>query len=160
MTAPRVTTPSHNLDMHILVFVTYLSKLFTMSTNLNSPQPSSSSVDILILGAGWTSTFLIPLLKEQKVEYAATTRSGRDNTLNFTFDPQSTDDKPFRVLPNAHTVVITFPIYGAGGSARLLTLYQETHPDANARFIQLGSSGIYDVGMSLTFWATGKSCIG
>ncbi|KAK0508774.1 hypothetical protein JMJ35_009050 [Cladonia borealis] len=34
-----------------------------------SPPPSSttpSSVDILILGAGWTSTFLIPLLTEKK----------------------------------------------------------------------------------------------
>jgi hypothetical protein len=146
--------------MQIFGLVTYLSNLFTMSTNLVSPHPSSSSVDILILGAGWTSAFLIPLLKEQKVEYAATTRSGHDNTLTFTFDPQSNDAQPFRVLPNAHTVLITFPIYGAGGSARLLKLYQETHPDTSARFIQLGSTGIYDVSQTSKFWAISKSCIG
>lgn len=120
-----------------------------MSSYLISPNVTPSSVYFLILGAGWTSTFLIPLLKEQKIEYAATSRSGHDNTLKFTFDPQSSDSQPFRALPNAHTVLITFPIYGTGGSKRLLELYKDTHPDAKAHFIQLGSTGIYDVGLPI-----------
>ena len=39
-------------------------------------QPIPKEVDVLILGAGWTSTFLIPLLEEEKLSYAATTRDG------------------------------------------------------------------------------------
>ena len=34
-------------------------------------------VDLLILGAGWTSSFLIPLLKERNFTFAATTTDGR-----------------------------------------------------------------------------------
>ncbi|KAF8582993.1 hypothetical protein K439DRAFT_1653593 [Ramaria rubella] len=106
--------------------------------------PSASSVDLLILGAGWTSNFLIPLLKERKINYASTSRSGHGDTLKFVFDPNSPDNQPFQVLPNAGTVLITFPIYGLGGSKHLLEHYHETHPNAEAHFIQLGSTGIYD----------------
>ena len=66
-------------------------------------------VDLLILGAGWTSTFLIPLLTHKKIKYAATTRNGRDNTIRFQFDPELSDPAPFNVLPEAETVLITFP---------------------------------------------------
>lgn len=107
--------------------------------------PVPTPVDFLILGAGWTSNFLIPLLKERKIPFAATSRSGHDKTLKFTFDPHSTTSDPFDILPNASTVLITFPIYGAGGSKRLLEFYKETHPEAVPHFIQLGSTGIYDV---------------
>ena len=58
-------------------------------------------LDLLILGAGWTSTFLIPLCKERGVSYAATSRGGRDDTIAFEFDPHSVDPAPFQSLPNA-----------------------------------------------------------
>lgn len=131
----------------LLSFMSYLSNLLAASTN-----PDNSSVDFLILGAGWTSQFLIPLLNERKLTYAATSRSGHDDTLKFLFDPQSLDSQPFRILPTAQTVLITFPIYGTGGSKRLLELYKETHPDADGHFIQLGSTGIYDVGLYSIYW--------
>jgi len=105
-----------------------------------------STVEFLILGAGWTSQFLIPLLYEREIHYAATSRSGRDGTLKFEFDPTSDDKEPYRVLPAARTVLITFPIYGLGGSKNLVQSYKETHPHANPHFIQLGSTGIYNVG--------------
>lgn len=113
-----------------------------------------SPVELLILGAGWTSQFLIPLLEERQIRYAATSRSGRDETLKFEFDPDAVDKEPFLVLPTSLTVVITFPIYGKGGSQRLVNFYKETHPDAHPQFIQLGSTGIYDGGPTLktTTW--------
>ncbi|KAI0366180.1 hypothetical protein BV20DRAFT_952899 [Pilatotrama ljubarskyi] len=110
----------------------------------------SSTVDLLILGAGWTSTFLIPLCKERGVSYAATSRSGRDGTIAFEFDPHSTNPQPFQALPNAQTVLITFPIKVAGASERLVKLFQHTHGEGpKTAFVQLGSTGIWDGGPTL-----------
>lgn len=103
-----------------------------------------SAVDFLILGAGWTSDYLIPLLQSQRISYASTTRSGRDSTLKFEFNPESDDTRPFQVLPTAKTILITFPIKNLGGSKRLVELYLLTHSNPTS-FIQLGSSGIYSV---------------
>ncbi|KAI0080934.1 hypothetical protein K474DRAFT_45032 [Panus rudis PR-1116 ss-1] len=117
-------------------------------------------VDILILGAGWTSTFLIPLCTSNNISYAATSRPSENDpskpktpdTILFEFDPNSDDPKPFEVLPKAKTVLITFPIRVKGASERLVRLYQETHAgDVNGEvlqtaFIQLGSTGIWDKG--------------
>jgi hypothetical protein len=100
-------------------------------------------VDILILGAGWTSTFLLPLLTTSKVSHAATTTTGRDNTLVFKFDPESFDTEPYKTLPSAKTVLITFPLVGPGQSSRLTNLYRSVHGDQN-RWIQLGSTGIFN----------------
>ena len=103
-------------------------------------------LDLLILGAGWTSTFLIPLCKERGVSYAATSRGGRDDTIAFEFDPHSVDPGPFQNLPNAKTVLITFPIKVPGASERLVKLYRQTHGEGpHSAFIQLGSTGIWDV---------------
>ena len=121
-----------------------------MSTAPTATTTSPPSVDLLILGAGWTSTFLIPLCAARGVTYAATTRTGRDGTIAFEFDPASDDAGPYAALPRAQTVLITFPIYAPGASARLVRLYQQTHPDpeegsSKTAFIQLGSTGIWDV---------------
>jgi hypothetical protein len=103
--------------------------------------------DLLILGAGWTSTFLIPLCQELGISYAATSRTGRDGTLSFLFDQASEDPAPFRVLPEAKTVLITFPINSKGASERLVRLYTITHGQRKreVRFIQLGTTSIWGV---------------
>jgi hypothetical protein len=100
------------------------------------------AVELLILGAGWTSTFLIPLCEQRNVSYAATTTTGRDDTLKFSFDPEATSSDAFKVLPEAHHVLITFPIKGQGGSKRLVHFYEETHK-TKPKYIQLGSTGIW-----------------
>ncbi|KAJ7759365.1 hypothetical protein DFH07DRAFT_444613 [Mycena maculata] len=106
-------------------------------------------VDILILGAGWTSTFLIPLCLESNITCAATTRSGSGSTIQFEFQPNSSDPAPYRVLPDAKTVLLTFPITLSGASERLVRLYTSTR-SANAGaddppvFIQLGTTSIWD----------------
>lgn len=114
------------------------------------------SVSMLILGAGWTSTFLIPQLNLAGISYAATTTTGRDGTLKFIFDPNSTSPEPYKVLPTAQTILITFPLTGKGASALLHRLYSATHPSITSRFLQLGSSGIFSV-PEQTVWVTRHS---
>ena len=106
-------------------------------------------VDILILGAGWTSDFLIPILEESNIVFASTTRDGRTRsgreTIKFEFDADSPDRTQFEQLPHAQTVLITFPIYKSEGSEILVRSWKETHSDSQAAFIQLGSTGIWTV---------------
>lgn len=102
-----------------------------------------TSVDILILGAGWTSQFLIPQLKDASLTFAATTTTGRDDTIPFSFNPDSSDVEPYRKLPAAKTVLITFPLKGAGQSKLLTSLYRKVHGEDN-NWIQLGSTGIWN----------------
>ncbi len=98
--------------------------------------------NILILGAGWTSQFLIPQLKASNLKFAATTRDGRDSTIPFTFDPSSDDTTSFTTLPSAETILVTFPLTGEGQSKKITSLYREVHGEANS-WIQLGSTGIF-----------------
>jgi hypothetical protein len=77
---------------------------------------TADHVDVLVLGAGWTYQFLEPELKKAKLSYAATSRDGRSGTIKFAFDERKADgDEAFKVLPDARTVVIVFPIYASGG---------------------------------------------
>lgn len=105
---------------------------------------ASSSVDLLILGAGWTSTFLLPHLRTHhpSISFAATTRDGRDGTIKWAWDPQG-GSKQFEELPRAKTVVITFPIKEVGGSTAMVEGYEGVNGET--RWVQLGSSGIWDV---------------
>src|SRR5437763_604092 len=100
------------------------------------------SVDLLILGAGWTSQFLIPLLKKNSIFFAATTTTGHDETIPFRFDPDSDDTTPYKHLPSANTILITFPLKCLGQSKRLTSLYRSVHGDMNF-WVQLGSTGIF-----------------
>ncbi|KAK3312762.1 hypothetical protein B0H66DRAFT_568854 [Apodospora peruviana] len=117
-------------------------------------------LDLLILGAGWTATFLIPLLASRGISFAATTTSGRPvsnhPTIPFKFDPSApTEITKSRIaaLPRARYILITFPLTGPGPSRLLAETYSSTHPTTNQqdnssvktkfRFIQLGSTGVW-----------------
>ncbi|MCJ1358351.1 MAG: hypothetical protein MMC33_008350 [Icmadophila ericetorum] len=108
-------------------------------------------VEVLILGAGWTSEFLIDLLKENAISYAATHTTDRDKdkdgerTITFKFDPASKDVEPYKKLPAATTVLITFPLVGHGQSKHLVELYDTAHGwgSEQRQWIQLGSTGIF-----------------
>ncbi|KAK0701391.1 hypothetical protein B0T21DRAFT_379087 [Apiosordaria backusii] len=120
---------------------------------------------LLILGAGWTSNFLIPLLQSSSIPFAATTTSGRTvsgvPTIPFKFDPANTPEEDLRTaissLPAAKYILITFPLTGKGPSKALIELYNATHQSRSssssssqeARFIQLGSTGIWGAGRTL-----------
>ncbi|KAF9534021.1 hypothetical protein CPB83DRAFT_805083 [Crepidotus variabilis] len=108
----------------------------------------SDKVDILILGAGWTSTFLIPLCEQRNLTFAATSRTGRDSTIQFSFDPDSENIEPYKSLPNASTVLITFPIEKEGASERLVKLYcgsrnGDDSTQSSSRFVQLGTTSMW-----------------
>ncbi|TVY36057.1 hypothetical protein LOCC1_G007244 [Lachnellula occidentalis] len=109
----------------------------------------SGTVDILILGAGWTSTFLIPLLDQKKISSAATTTTGRDGTYKFKYEDVDHDDNPqqYAALPDAKTIIVTFPLKGKGQSTHLITSYIKNHRSekSDPNFIQLGSSEIFSV---------------
>ncbi|KAK5170434.1 uncharacterized protein LTR77_005022 [Saxophila tyrrhenica] len=106
---------------------------------------------ILILGAGWTSTFLIPILRARNLSFVATTRDGREvagaKTIKWSFDPEqdsiSKDKNQFSDLPLAKHVLITFPLTGEGQSKTLVNGYQHAFKGKGVRFIQLGSTGIW-----------------
>lgn len=138
-----------------------------MVTRPVSEPPVIPSVDLLILGAGWTSTFLIPLLTSEDVSYAATSTTGRDDTIPFKFDPQSDDLEPYKALPTARTILITFPLTGVGQSKKIVECYEASrgshHVDHRPRtehadqplYIQLGSTGIF----TAPHWNTSKSSV-
>ncbi|KAF8759556.1 Epoxide hydrolase N terminus [Rhizoctonia solani] len=66
---------------------------------------TTSAVDILILGAGWLSHFLFPILYESNLTYAATSRTGlTPDTIKWSLGDTS------KVLPKASTVVVMFPV--------------------------------------------------
>lgn len=117
-----------------------------------------SKVDILILGAGWVSTFLTPLLAAEDVTYAATTTTGREGTYKFKYSQDDDDEEQYAALPAATTILITFPLRGEGHIEHLTKLYTRTHEplDTNYQFVQLGSSGIFTMeGQDL--WVTRSS---
>lgn len=121
-------------------------------------------LDVLILGAGWTSTFLIPLLQAGKYNFAATTRDGRTvashPTIKWTFDPSPPKDSPsqFSKLPLAKHILVSFPLTGEGQSSTLVHGYTSAlrKPKEAIRFIQLGSTGIWQISQ-LTVWCNRHS---
>ncbi|KAJ4291354.1 hypothetical protein N0V88_006362 [Collariella sp. IMI 366227] len=108
---------------------------------------------LLILGAGWTSTFLLPLLDAHNISFAATTTSGRSveghPTLPFKFDPSAPADETRSAvasLPRARYVLVTFPLTGEGQSPRRPWItrhspYDKTKPRAVAEDELLALSG-------------------
>ncbi|KAK5729675.1 hypothetical protein LTR17_011752 [Elasticomyces elasticus] len=91
-------------------------------------------LDLLILGAGWTSTFLIPLLRSHHLSFAATTRDGREvagsKTIAWSFNPEN------------QTATLVQSYSAAKGK--------------QANFIQLGSSGIWQIPQE-THWVSRRS---
>ncbi|KAK5112068.1 hypothetical protein LTR85_011649 [Meristemomyces frigidus] len=123
-------------------------------------------LDILILGAGWSSTFLIPLLQERHISFAATTRDGRKvagaSTIEWSFDPSedsaSNEKNQFSSLPLAKHILITFPLTGQGQSCTVVKGYDKVHGKklGGVRFIQFGSTGIWQIPQK-TSWVSRRS---
>ena len=118
-----------------------------MPSNPDDALDTMHQLDYLVLGAGWTSTFLLPLLQARNLSYASTSTTGRDDTIEWKYDPAQTDPSYFSILPSARNIVIVFPLTDKGSAHRLISSYIATHPrlDGKVRFMQLGSSGIYQI---------------
>ncbi|KAL1585564.1 hypothetical protein WHR41_06005 [Cladosporium halotolerans] len=119
-------------------------------------------IDLLVLGAGWTSTFLLPLLEERNWSFAATTTDGRKvegfDTIKWRFEPDSKDGSQMSSLPLAKHVLITFPLTSAEQADYLIKSYEDGHGKAPhpTRFIQLGSTGIWQIPQK-TIWVSRRS---
>jgi len=122
-------------------------------------------LSLLILGAGWSATFLILVLQERKLSFVATTRDGRQvagvDTQAWSFDPNEPDEESkqrFAQLPRAKHILITFPLTGPGQSAKLVGSYEKAHGlrRGDVRYTQLGSTGIWQIPQS-SIWVTRKS---
>lgn len=120
-------------------------------------------LDLLILGAGWTSTFLIPIAHKRQLNFAATTQDGRKvagvGTIKWSFDPTRDSDQ-FSDLPLAKNVVITFPLKGEGQSRLLVQGYEKLWNNKLSKdgvhFIQLGSTGVWQIEQS-SHWTSRSS---
>jgi hypothetical protein len=109
---------------------------------------AAQSVEMLILGAGWSSSFLMPLCEKRGITCAGTTRDGRDGTIPFVYDPEHADREQYKRLPDAKTVLISFPI--TSGAADMVDAYLSTRSSEGdeAQFIQLGTTSVWDVSLS------------
>ncbi|TKA26454.1 hypothetical protein B0A50_05290 [Salinomyces thailandicus] len=122
-------------------------------------------LDLLILGAGWTSTFLIPLCQSRNISFAATTRDGRKvagaSTTPWSFNPDESataEKNQFSQLPLAKNILITFPLTGKGQSKTVVEGYRRAQGNKadTARFVQFGSSGIWQIPQQ-TIWVSRRS---
>lgn len=120
-----------------------------MSSSTNAP------TNALVLGAGWTSQFLVPLFQQENLSYALTTRTGAPKDccigkyeaaeiLPFEFIAESEDEKQYAHLPAAHYVIVTFKLEGADATKKLIDTYEGTHRGLEPRWILLGSTGMYE----------------
>jgi hypothetical protein len=97
----------------------------------------TESLQVLILGLGWTGQFLQELFIDQNVPYAATTRDGRNGTIQWTLTPTPN----VSVLPLAQTVLVTFPVLSADTIRQLMDSYTAEKGPTN--WILLSSTRIY-----------------
>lgn len=113
-------------------------------------------VEILILGAGWTSQFLVPLLDRERVTYALATPQGTINKycagkydeskiVAFYLKPDNPDESEYENLPTATTVIVTFPIKEEGAAKKLVETYNRIHAGpVHTQWILLGSSSVWE----------------
>lgn len=87
----------------------------------------STALPILILGLGWTGQFLTELLVSIQLNYAATTRDGRDGTIQWTLPSDNCAQLNVTSLPYADTVLVTFPVMQPECMTHLIDAYQQKH---------------------------------
>jgi len=141
----RTSSSSSGFPLLNLPPLPRLSFFLSIRSRHRTAMPTQA-VELLILGAGWTSTFLIPLLKSSNVSFAATSRDGRVGTIPFDFDPSSGNVEQYKSLPDAMTVLITFPV--TENVKALVDGYHGTRSGTieryfSANWIQLGSTGSF-----------------
>ncbi|KAJ2579929.1 hypothetical protein GGH95_002856 [Coemansia sp. RSA 1836] len=83
---------------------------------------------VLVLGQGFVGKYLVELLKARDVDYASTTTTGRDGTIEWRL-PEQTDDDTYDppMPPAAESVVVTFPLKGEAEARRLIAGYLQHH---------------------------------
>ncbi|KAI7902072.1 uncharacterized protein BX663DRAFT_436093 [Cokeromyces recurvatus] len=86
----------------------------------------TNALPILILGLGWTGQFLAELMISMNLNFAATTRDGRNDTIQWSL-PNICHDVDVTQLPYSKTVLITFPIMQPECLTVLMDSYEKRH---------------------------------
>ncbi|KAI9321026.1 hypothetical protein BX666DRAFT_1852354 [Dichotomocladium elegans] len=105
-------------------------------------QVISTTIPMLILGLGWTGSFLVELLTSLHITYAATTRDGRNDTIQWALPLNSSDAIDVSLLPYARTVLVTFPVLTSEAMNGLMDAYEKRH--GSAQWILLSSTRIFN----------------
>jgi hypothetical protein len=112
---------------------------------------SASSVSILLLGSGWTSRFLLPILKSEGISYAYTRRtpgnSGDVHAFSFEVAKEGKSNlSSFQALPKADLVLIVFPLTSSEFVDNIVETYEEAKACQPA-WLALGSTGAWSKGI-------------
>ena len=102
----------------------------TSSTTTMNHKSNDVECDVLLLGSGWISKFIIPLVETKDYTISCTTRTKVPDDpfdrIEFDFDKEdeNLEDK-FKKLPVAKTIVIIFPIKGKHNVEILIDMYEK-----------------------------------
>jgi hypothetical protein len=83
-------------------------------------------MEILVLGLGWQGKYIKEHCESIGISCAATTTSGRDETIQFSYSDELTVEE-FLILPRATMVVITFPFPSVNSGKLIMEKYQKVH---------------------------------
>jgi hypothetical protein len=81
-------------------------------------------IDMLILGLGWQGKFVYDYLKSLKMNVQATTRTGREGTIKWQFDPLNPS---LDALPKTKCILITFPLPSPDSGKLIKEFYEKAH---------------------------------
>ena len=99
--------------------------------------------DILIIGKGFIGTYVELECIGSGVRSLATTTTGRDGTIAFAYSDNLTN-KDYQKLPEAATILITFPLPSLQSPQKFLAGFTAQHRNP-ANFILLGSTRAFAV---------------
>ncbi|KAI8139179.1 hypothetical protein BJV82DRAFT_646193 [Fennellomyces sp. T-0311] len=105
---------------------------------MEQQQVITPGLPMLILGLGWTGQFLIELLVQLHIAFAATTRDGRQNTIAWQLNQAMCSHVDVSLLPPAKTVLVTFPVLSSECMTQLMDAYEVKH--GPAQWILLSST--------------------
>jgi nucleoside-diphosphate-sugar epimerase len=109
-----------------------------------------SSVSVLLLGSGWTSQFLLPVLKSKSISYAYTKRAASSidaNVIPFEVIKEGRQDiSSFEALPTAELVVVVFPLSSNTIVDDIISSYEKAKACQPA-WLALGSTGAWSKGV-------------
>ncbi|OMH82117.1 hypothetical protein AX774_g4414 [Zancudomyces culisetae] len=111
----------------------------------------SDLVSMLILGRGFVGSYVVNECIKKQITHLATTSNGREGTLKFLLPGEDDSIEQFedaiRPLPNADSILITFPIKGKKVLDRLINSYEKTHEaftrDIKVNWILLGTTSVF-----------------
>lgn len=99
-------------------------------------------VGILVIGLGWQGRYVQEQCILADIQVAATTTTGRDATIPFAFSTL-VDLQDYKRLPEAQTILLTFPLPTLESPFLFADAYAKTHL-STPNMVLLGSTRVFD----------------